>query len=731
MLVAVRVLWVIKGLGPGGAEHLLTETAGTIDPARAEVTCAYVLPSKDHLVEGLERAGVRTVCVGPTAQGGRDIRWPFRLARLVRSGDWDVVHMHSPLPASVARVAAWSVRGSRPQVLTTEHNAWGTFQWGTRLLNRLTIRRDRTVFAVSDEVLESIKGSTRKRAVTLRHGIDIGKAAAFARDRDEVRAELGIRPDEIVIGIVANFRPQKDYPSLVRAARLLLDSGTAARWVVVGQGPLEAEIRSLAATSGLTDAMLFTGFRPDAKRVMSGFDVFTLSSVFEGLPVALMEACALGLPVAATAVGGVAESLRDGVDALLVPPGDPAALADAWRRLVDDPVLRSQFAAAAQSKATEFDADRVTETLMVAYDAAAAAGGAAPAAAPLGDAATGRADAKAAAPSKSARTRAPALDIRPATADDREAVLALMQRTLGWDSDPRFADLFSWKHERNVFGPSPAWVAIDDGRVVAVRLFMRWEFQRNGEVLRAVRAVDTATDPDYQGRGLFTALTLRGLDELRTDGVDLVFNTPNDQSRPGYLKMGWREVGRLPAVVRPRGVASLTKIARARVPADLWSQPIDVGTPFDQWAERHRGDTMAWRRGEDATARTLTTHTDVGADGGEAFFRWRFGTDLLHYRVVEHDDGAVVVRARRRGPALELVHVASLGLDTAGADRAVARAVRAAGADHSIRLGGARLLHGQVPLPGGGPVLTWRTVTRPGMPPLANWALTMGDIELF
>jgi glycosyltransferase involved in cell wall biosynthesis/predicted N-acetyltransferase YhbS len=725
------VLWVIKGLGPGGAEHLLAETAGTIDPARAEVTCAYVLPSKDHLVDRLERAGVRTVCVGAAAQGSRNLGWPVRLARLVRSGEWDVVHVHSPLPASVARVAAWSVRGSRPQVVTTEHNAWGTFQWGTRLLNRLTIRRDHSVFAVSDEVLASIKGSTRKRAVTLRHGIDIAKAAAFASDRDQVRAELGIGPDEVVIGIVANFRPQKDYPSLVRAARLMLDSGTAARWVVVGQGPLEAEIRSLAAASGLADAMLFTGFRPDAQRVMSGFDVFTLSSVFEGLPVALMEACALGLPVAATAVGGVAESLHDGVDALLVPPSDPAALAHAWQRLVDDPELRSQFAAAARNKATEFDADRVTDTLMAAYDAAAAAGGAAPAAASPGDTAAGSAEATTTDPPRPARTRAPALDMRPATADDREAVLALMQRTLGWDSDPRFADLFSWKHERNVFGPSPAWVAIDEGRVVAVRLFMRWQFVRNGEVLRAVRAVDTATDPDYQGRGLFTALTLRGLDELRAEGVDLVFNTPNDQSRPGYLKMGWREVGHLPAVVRPRGIGSLARIARARVPADLWSQPIDIGTPFDQWAERHRGDTLAWRQGDAVAARTLTTHTDVGDDGGEAFYRWRFGTDLLHYRVVDHDDGAVVVRARRRGPALELVHVASLGLDTKGADRAMARAVRAAGVDHAIRLGGARLLHGQLPLPGGGPVLTWRTVTRPGMPPLANWALTMGDIELF
>jgi len=725
------VLWVIKGLGPGGAEHLLAETAGTLDPTAVEVTCAFVLPWKDHLVSALERAGVRTVCLGHAAQGERDLRWPRRLVRLVRSGDWDVVHVHSPLPGAIARLAARSVRGSRPQVITTEHNAWGTFQWGTRLLNRLTIRRDHAVFAVSDEVLDSITGATRRRAVTLRHGIDIGRAAAHALARDQVRSELAIRTDEIVIGIVANFRPQKDYPTLVRAARLLLDGGTQARWVVVGQGPLEDEIRALAADLGLGDRMLFTGFRADAQRVMAGFDIFTLSSVFEGLPVALMEAFALGLPVAATSVGGIAETLHDGVDALLVAPSDPAALAEAWRRLVDDPRLRRRFADAARTRAPEFDADRVTETLMAAYRAAKAAGGTADDTSPspqdvaLADAAT--ADSQR--PPK--RERPAALDMRPATADDREAVLALMQRTLGWDSDPRFAELFSWKHERNVFGPSPAWVATDGDRVVAVRLFMRWQFQRGSDVMRAVRAVDTATDPDYQGRGLFTALTLQGLEELRAEGVHLVFNTPNDQSRPGYLKMGWREVGRLPAAVRPRGLGSLATVARARVPADLWSQAVEAGEDFDQWADRQGRSSMIWRQSTALAPRQLATHTDVANDGGEAFYRWRFGTGLLHYRVVEHGDGAVVFRARRRGPALELVHVASLGLDPRQADRAMARAVRVAGADHVIRLGAADPLHGLLRLPGGGPVLTWRAVTDAGMPPLANWGLTMGDIELF
>ena len=157
------------------------------------------------------------------------------------------------------------------------------------------------------------------------------------------------------------------------------------------------------------------------------------------------------------------------------------------------------------------------------------------------------------APAKRRASAAPSLDIRPAEPEDRDAIITLLQRSLGSDGDPRYPELFAWKHDTNRFGPSPMWVATDGGRVVAFRALMRWEFVRGGKVLRAVRAVDTATDPDYQGRGLFRALTMHGLESVRAEGVDFVFNTPNDQSRPGYLKMGWREVGRLPAAVRFTG----------------------------------------------------------------------------------------------------------------------------------------------------------------------------------
>ncbi len=121
-----------------------------------------------------------------------------------------------------------------------------------------------------------------------------------------------------------------------------------------------------------------------------------------------------------------------------------------------------------------------------------------------------------------------------------------------------------------------------------------------------------------------------------------------------------------------------------------------------------------------------TIHTRVD----ESFLRWRFATPLLGYRVVERDDTSIIVRARRRGDALELVLVAAFG-EPGAADRLAASAAREAGADYVIRLGPARPRTRFVSLPGGGPILTWRTVDDHGAPPLSNWSLTLGNVELF
>jgi glycosyltransferase involved in cell wall biosynthesis/GNAT superfamily N-acetyltransferase len=705
--VPIRVLWVIKGLGPGGAEHLLVSAAGAHDHEQFDITCAYVLPWKDHLVAALEQAGVRTMCL---SRRRVDRLWPRRLAALVRSGEWDVVHVHSPLPGAVARMAARSLpKERRPAVVTTEHNRWETHRLPTRIVNRLTSRWDAAAIAVTDEVRESMGGRVGGRAITLRHGIDTERTAAARAQRADVRAELGLRGDEIVVGTAANFRPQKDYPNLLKAFRLLADRNVPMRLVAVGQGPEEAEMRVLCTELGLDDRVILTGFRDDAVRIIAACDIFTLASQWEGLPVAVMEALAIGLPIVATNVGGVGEELHDDVDALLVPPRDPAMLAAAIEQVVTDTALRARLGAAAAARAAEFDVGRTIVVLEDTYRRVARPSSTSAEVAPAEKAAS------------KPRAAAPALDVRHAVPEDRAEILELLGRSLGSDGDPRYPELFAWKHDHNRFGPSPMWVATDAGRIVAFRTFMRWEFERGGSVIRAVRAVDTATDPEYQGRGLFRALTMQGLEEMRAEGIDWVFNTPNSHSRPGYLKMGWREVGSLPAAVRFAGPRGALNAVRSRVPAERWSQPLGVGEPFVDWLSRRGVDG---RRPEPKDVREVRTRVD------DDYLAWRFGTPLLGYRVVDEDDAAIVVRSRRRGKAMELAVVAGFG-DADAVDRLAGDTAGLAAADYAIRIGARRPLAGFVPLPQGGPVLTWRAVTDAGMPPLSNWAVSLGDVELF
>lgn len=322
-----------------------------------------------------------------------------------------------------------------------------------------------------------------------------------------------------------------------------------------------------------------------------------------------------------------------------------------------------------------------------------------------------------------------ALDIRRAEPGDRGDILSLLAASLGRDAqDPRYEELFVWKHEQNPFGPSPIWVATDGGTLAGVRVMMRWEFRLGSRSYRAVRAVDTATHPDYQGRGVFTRLTLRAVKELTDEGVDFVFNTPNDQSRPGYLKMGWQTVGRLPTAVRPTGITAIGRMLAARVPAQRWSLPAAVGVPAE--------DVLDDAAVLDALADNQPAPTAMTTRRDARYLRWRYGSPLLEYRALSTAEGlsagVAFVRMRARGAARELVIAdilvpgARRGLE-AGLVRDLARATEA---DYLIRLGDGLVTPGpMVRLPGQGPLLTWRALREPQIP--NRWALTLGDIELF
>jgi L-malate glycosyltransferase len=359
------VLWVIKGLGAGGAERLLAAAAAAHDRSVVSLECAYVKRSADHFVRDLAVAGVAIHCLSET---GDERRWALRLRALITSGRFDVVHLHSPSIGSVARAIVRTMPpGRRPAIVSTEHIPRHTLHPITRFANRVTSPFDDAVIAVSGDTKRSMRGRALTKAEVIVHGIDVDAVGELRLHRALIRSELGMSDDELLIGTVANFRPQKDYPNLFSAARLLAGSGVRFKVVAVGQGPGEGATRALATALGLDQLVTLTGYRADATTVMAACDVFTLASEMEGLPVALMEALALGLATVATDVGGVSEALHHGVDALLVPPKDPQALADAWRLVLEDEALRARLAAAGARRAVEFDVARASRRLEAIY----------------------------------------------------------------------------------------------------------------------------------------------------------------------------------------------------------------------------------------------------------------------------------------------------------------------------------------------------------------------------
>lgn len=312
---------------------------------------------------------------------------------------------------------------------------------------------------------------------------------------------------------------------------------------------------------------------------------------------------------------------------------------------------------------------------------------------------------------------AEAVDVRPMVDDDLDQVLLLLQASLGWVPDDQFEAFFRWKHHANPAGRSPAWVAIHAGEIVGFRAFLRWRFLLDGSPLEAVRAVDTATRPDWQGRGLFRRLTEHGITELAALGVQAIFNTPNSQSRPGYLRMGWEVVGRVPVRIRPVRLQALPLLPRARVPADRWCDaPVaadTVGPAIDALPER-------LLVAEGAGLRT---------DRTRAHLHWRYGFAPLGYQVVTLDDraevGAAFFRVRRRGPIREATICDVFAPDSRTGRRLRRLVANRSGADVVVSV------PEHASWPRVGPTLTWRRVAPIPPPPLRHWRLSLGDLELF
>ncbi len=356
-----RVLWLAKGLGRGGAEMLLVSLAKSMDPAKVHLDVGYVLPHKDALVGSLRDAGARVHCLGPGSS------WPVRLRRLMAEQRFDVIHSHAPVVGATARLLA--PRGST--LVHTEHNVWGRYRRPTRWANAATIHRNSAVWAVSEGVAQSIQpwvgGREGTEVTVMLHGVDPGQARRGSEARVAGLARLGLTSGPFTVGTVGNLTPKKDHDTMLRALVRLREQRPDARLVIIGTGPREEHLRRLARQLRIEDAVTLTGIRDDVPELLPAFDLFAMSSLHEGLSIALVEALAAGLPVVATRVGGIPEVIGHEENGLLVRPSDERALAAAMSLIEGDELLRRRFVAAAPGRAEKFGIQPAADALTGHY----------------------------------------------------------------------------------------------------------------------------------------------------------------------------------------------------------------------------------------------------------------------------------------------------------------------------------------------------------------------------
>jgi glycosyltransferase involved in cell wall biosynthesis len=324
------ILHTIETAGPGGAETILLNLAAQLDASRFR--SVVLIPRRDWLYQRLQEAGIRTLVA--RSQAWYDFRLLRSLVKLARREKVDLIHSHLP-DQNFYGCLAGRLTG-RKTVVTYHGSQQLSVNGGTRSASKLWFVRHTAAaaVAVSDHVRKMLEnvGFPKEKIVRIHNGIECSRFDATTPGG--LREQLGYQNGTRLVGVVANLRDSKGYDYFVRAARLVADSVSDARFVAVGEIDTRShrELWGLVRQLQLQDRFCFLGFRPDVAQILADLDVFVLSSVSEGFSLATVEAMAAGKPVVVTRAGGPEEIVEDEQTGFLVPPADAAALA---RRICD------------------------------------------------------------------------------------------------------------------------------------------------------------------------------------------------------------------------------------------------------------------------------------------------------------------------------------------------------------------------------------------------------------
>jgi glycosyltransferase involved in cell wall biosynthesis len=330
---------------------------------RAGNDCVIAARPDQPLAIKAQELGLRVLPCSPA--------WEFdpvaaaRLKRFIRREGIRIVHAHTAHAASIALLCA----GDAQTVITRRVD----FRVGRNWVSQLKYRHAAAIIAISDAVADALAASgIDERAIeVIPSGIDLTRSVQRADNR--TLKSVGIPEQAPLVVMVAALVRHKDPVTFIRAMKNVIDGGSTAHAVIVGDGPMREELENSIKDLGLHDRIHLTGFRPDADAILAAADVVALSSIEEGLGTVLIDALWMGKPIAATRAGGIPELVQDGACGLLAPIGDSNALGASIDRLLSDAALRRRFSTAGRARAATFSVERTAARTSLVYERVLAA----------------------------------------------------------------------------------------------------------------------------------------------------------------------------------------------------------------------------------------------------------------------------------------------------------------------------------------------------------------------
>lgn len=319
------VLHVILSLEIGGMEQVTADLVKNLDKNRFRpvVACVEVL---GELAEELARMGITVIKLGKMLPIFSFL-WPQEIIQVIKKYRVDIVHVHCGCWHKAA-MAGWLT--GVPNIIYTDHGRLFPDSWKTILLDRIFSRVTQHIVAVSEplaDYLDTVVHLDRRKIRTITNGIDVDRFNGVSRQGSS--GSKGTR-----IGILARLEPVKDIATLLQAMRTVIECYPEVTLDVAGEGPELDRLEDISAKLNISNSVKFHGLRRDVAELLASFDIFVLSSLSEGTSITLLEAMASAKAVVVTKVGGNPHLVEEGVNGLLVPPGEPEALADAIISLI-------------------------------------------------------------------------------------------------------------------------------------------------------------------------------------------------------------------------------------------------------------------------------------------------------------------------------------------------------------------------------------------------------------